>query len=47
MLVKLNYNSKCFIQNNPEVENNRQSLVLQESPAKDCLLSFELPQTNL
>ena len=38
MLVKLNYSSKYFIQNNPH------SLFLQESPTKDGLLSFKLPK---
>ena len=38
--IKL-YSSKCFIQYNPEVKNNRHSLFLQESPAKDGLLLFK------
>ena len=44
MSVKLNYSSKYFIQNNPEVKNKLHSLVLQESPAKDGLLQFKLPK---
>ena len=38
MLLKLNYGSEYFIQNNPEVKNKPHSLFLQESPAKDGLL---------
>ena len=44
MLFKLNYNSKYFIQNNPEVKNNPHSLFLQESPTKDGLLLFKFPK---
>ena len=44
MSVKLNYSSKYFVQNDPEVKNNAHALVLQESPAKDGLLPFELPK---
>ena len=35
MLVKLNYSSKYFIRNNPEVRNNPHPLFVQESTAKD------------
>ena len=41
MLLKLNYSSKYFIQNIPEVKNNPHSLFLYESPAKDGLLPFK------
>ena len=43
MLVKLNYSSKYFIQNNPEVKNNPHALFLQESP-EDGLLLFKFPK---
>ena len=41
---KINYSSKHFIQNKPEVKNNLHSLFLQESPAKDSLLLFKFPK---
>ena len=37
--IKL-YNSKYFIQYNPEVKNNLHPLILQKRPAKDGLLLF-------
>ena len=40
MLLKLNYSSKYFIQNNPH------SLFLQESPTKDGLLPFKFPKLS-
>ena len=43
MLVKLNYSSKYFIQNNSEVKNNPHALFLQESP-EDGLLLFKFPK---
>ena len=46
MSVKLNYSPKYFIQDNPPVKNNPDSLVPQEIPAKDCLLPFELPKLS-
>ena len=44
MLVKLNYSSKYFIQNNPEVKNNPHPLFLQESTAKDGLQLSKFPK---
>ena len=38
--IKL-YNSKYFIQYNPEVKHNLHPLFLQENPAKDGLLLFK------
>ena len=35
------YNSKYFIQYNPEIKHNLHPLFLQESPAKDGLLLFK------
>ena len=43
MSVKLNYSSKYFIQNNPEVKNALHFLVLQQNTAKDGLLPFKFP----
>ena len=47
LAVKWNCIWKYFIQYNAEVKNNPHFLVLQKSHAKDGLLPFKIPQTNL